>query len=297
MLQELVKAGKLPPLEERLPEDPLICTPIEEIGQYGGTRRPALPGVSDYHAYGRVNYEPILRWPRDPRDAIQPGIASAWEFSEDGKVITLFLRKGIKWSDGQPLTAKDWQFWWQDMVLDEKINIGRQTGTFVKDKPMDLTLVDDYTLQLGFAAPNPLFIQVMSRGTGSRATAWQVIPAHYYKQFHYKYNTAYKDTDIKDLVDRYNNRMLYPEIPHFGPWLVKEYREAERAVAERNPYYWKVDPAGNQLPYIDAVEIKIVQAAELIPLSFTAAAVAFQIRQLDIRDIPLIMENPEKCGF
>ncbi len=291
-----VKDGKLPPVEERLPLEPLVLEPVEEIGKYGG-KWTYMGSGSGIYGWNMANYvENFAKWKRDV-SGHRPNLLSSWQFNEDGTQLTLNFRKGIKWSDGQPLTAKDWQFWWQDMVLDEKINIGRQTGTFVKDKPMDLTLVDDYTLQLGFAAPNPLFIQVMSRGTGSRATAWQVIPAHYYKQFHYKYNTAYKDTDIKDLVDRYNNRMLYPEIPHFGPWLVKEYREAERAVAERNPYYWKVDPAGNQLPYIDAVEIKIVQSAELIPLSIIAGEVDFQIRQLEIKDTPLFMENQEKGGY
>lgn len=111
-LAEMVKAGSLPPVEERLPAEPMVIPVTEEIGQYGGTWRRAFKGVSDYHAYGRVNYEPILRWPRDPQDSVQPGIASAWEFSEDGSAITLYMRKGIKWSDGAPFTVDDMIFWW-----------------------------------------------------------------------------------------------------------------------------------------------------------------------------------------
>ncbi len=295
-LAALVKEGKLPPVEERLPLEPLVLEPVEEIGKYGGKWTYMASG-SGIYGWNMLNYvENFAKWKRDV-SGHRPNLLSSWEFNEDGTQITLNFRKGIRWSDGEPLTAKDWQFWWEDLVQDPKINLGRQTGTFVKDQPMVMTLIDDYTISLSFAGPNPLFIQVMSRGTGNRATGWQVVPAHYFKQYHYKYNTAYKDTEINDLVDHYNNRQLYPEIPHFGPWLVKEYREAERAIAERNPYYWKVDTAGNQLPYIDTAEIKIVQAADLIPLSIIEGDVDFQIRQLEIKDTPLLMENQEKGGY
>ena len=81
MLAELVKAGKLPPVDQRVSADPLVVKAIEEIGQYGGTWRRAWKGPADFHAYGRLNYDPILRWPRNPKDAVQPGLASKWEFS------------------------------------------------------------------------------------------------------------------------------------------------------------------------------------------------------------------------
>ncbi len=161
-LADLVKAGSLPPVEERVSKDPKVVPVQEEIGQYGGTWRRAFRGVSDYHAYGRVNYEPILRWPRDPRDAIQPGIASAWEFSEDGKVITLFLRKGIKWSDGAPFTVEDIIFWWEYIELDPELSINPHAEYMVNDEPMELEKVDDYTIRLKFDAPNGLILRMLA---------------------------------------------------------------------------------------------------------------------------------------
>ncbi|MCJ7656860.1 MAG: ABC transporter substrate-binding protein, partial [Candidatus Atribacteria bacterium] len=111
-LAELVQAGKLPPVEERLPEEPLIVKPVEGIGKYGGTWRRGFTGIKDYHAFGRQVYDPILRWPRDPRDPVQPGLAKEWEWADGGKTLTLHLREGLKWSDGYPFTTKDITFWW-----------------------------------------------------------------------------------------------------------------------------------------------------------------------------------------
>jgi peptide/nickel transport system substrate-binding protein len=111
MLAEMVKAGKLPPVKQRLPEEPLVVKPIEKIGKYGGSWRGGFTGTKDFHAFGRYVYDPILRWPRNPKDPIQPGLAKKWEWSKDGKTLTLYLRKGLKWSDGHPFTTKDITFW------------------------------------------------------------------------------------------------------------------------------------------------------------------------------------------
>src|SRR5262245_47601055 len=120
-LAELVKQGKLPAIEQRLPENPLVVQPIESAGQYGGTWRGAFTGVADFHAYGRNVYESMLRWPRDPHQQILPGLAEKWEFSADNKQLTLTLRKGLKWSDGEPFTVDDILFWWNDIALDKNL--------------------------------------------------------------------------------------------------------------------------------------------------------------------------------
>ena len=119
-LDDLVKSGKLPPVDQRVSDQPLVMKPIAEVGQYGGTWRIAWKGPSDFHAYQRLNYEPILRWPRNPKDPIQPGLAYKWEFSPDGKSLTLYFRKGLKWSDGQPWTVDDIIFWWEDIETEQR---------------------------------------------------------------------------------------------------------------------------------------------------------------------------------
>ncbi len=80
-LAEMVAAGELPPVEERLPENPLVVLPIKSVGQYGGTWYRGWRGIKDFHCYGRIVYEPMLRWPRDPKDPVQPGLAETWEWT------------------------------------------------------------------------------------------------------------------------------------------------------------------------------------------------------------------------
>src|SRR5258706_3167807 len=87
MLAELVKAGKLPPVEERLPANPLVVKPVESVGKYGGVWRRGWRGINDYHTFGRTVYEPMLRWPRDPKGAIEPGLAGKWRWGKDSKKI------------------------------------------------------------------------------------------------------------------------------------------------------------------------------------------------------------------
>src|SRR5579883_3356563 len=103
-LADLVKAGKLPPVEQRLPDpaDVMVVKPLNEIGQYGGTWNRAFTGPADFHAFDRCTYEAMLEWPADLKNPVQPGIAKSWEFSPDNLTLTLHLRKGMKWSDGQP---------------------------------------------------------------------------------------------------------------------------------------------------------------------------------------------------
>jgi peptide/nickel transport system substrate-binding protein len=298
ILAERVQAGELPPIDERLPEDPLILTPIEEIGQYGGTWRRAFKGVSDYHAYGRVNYEPILRWPRNPQDPVQPGIASAWEFNEDGSAITLYMRKGIKWSDGAPFTVDDMIFWWEYVELDPELSINPHAEYLVNDKPMTLVKIDDYTITMQFDGPNGLILRMLA----FHGNQWPLnferfgcfVPKHYLEQFHPRLNSEVTDyTLFNEKADDYN-----PERPTLTPWPVTEWgASATRLVAKRNPYYWKVDTEGNQLPYIDEVRLDLVEDSEVINLKAMQGEIDMQTRGMDIKKFSLFKENEAANDF
>ena len=140
--------------------------------------------------------------------------------------------------------------------------------------------MDDYTLTFTFAAPNPLFLDYLSRG--SYNSSWFIVPAHYMKQFHPKYNTEV--TDTTELLNRYstNSRLQYPDMPTFTAWMVTNTCPASACTLERNPYYWKVDTAGNQLPYIDHLDVQIPQgnATELVLLKALAGELDMQMRDI-----------------
>lgn len=299
MWAEMVAAGELPPVEERMPAEPLVVPPVDSIGQYGGTWNRAFTGIKDFHAWGRINYEPMLRWPRDPADPVQPGLAKDWAWSDDGKTLTLYLRQGLKWSDGQPFTVEDIIFWWEDIELNEDITAAPHAEWVVNGKPMELEKVDDYTIKLKFDAPNGMAETV---GLAFHGNQWPLgferfgffAPRHYLEQFHPKYNKDLTDyTLFEEKAFDYNI-----ERPVVTPWKIEEWGPgATELVLKRNPYYWKVDEAGNQLPYIDYVHFDLVEDNEAINLLAIAGKLDMQARRIDLAKWPVYQENAEAGGY
>jgi peptide/nickel transport system substrate-binding protein len=118
----MVAAGTLPPLAERLPQTPLVTTPVEGVGQYGGTLHTASwwPEVGNVQLYFAV--EAPIKWKAD-LTGYEPALVEAYSWSEDGKTFTMNMRKGLKWSDGEPYTSADWKFYWEDLAnaADQKL--------------------------------------------------------------------------------------------------------------------------------------------------------------------------------
>ncbi len=300
MLADLVKQGKLPPLAERLPaaDDILVVKPFEEIGRYGGTWRLVWKGPADFHAYGRENYDPVLRWPRDPHGPIQPGLAKRWQFSDGGKTLTLFFRKGLRWSDGAPWTVDDIIFWWEDIETNKELSAAPHVEWVVNDTPMVLEKVDDWTIRLKFAGPNGLALQELA----FHGNQWPLnferfgffAPAHYLRQFHPKYNKDVKDYKL------FNEKAddLNPERPAMTPWPVSVYRPGDaKLIATRNPYYWKVDPEGRQLPYIDRLELTLVENNEAVAAQALSCQVDMQYRNMDLKKFPLFVSKAKECDY
>lgn len=296
MLAEQVASGELPPVAERLPAEPLVIEPVEQVGEYGGTWRMLDQNNELGFSLMTTGVEGFLKWNRDA-SGFRPNVLESWEWNEDATQVTVHFRQGIKWSDGEPLTADDYLFWWNDMVLDENIPVDPASGTVVNGELMTLEKVDDYTLTFTFAGPNPLFLENHSRGPWNSAQS--IVPAHYMEQFHPKYNSEV--TDTTELMNRYNTstRLHYPDMPTIGPWRVTSYVADQVATFERNPYYWKVDTAGNQLPYIDNIQVEIASGAvsEQVTLKALAGELDMQVRDVSLQDVPLIMENAEAGDY
>lgn len=299
MLAELVAAGELPPLAERLPTEPLVVEPVESVGQYGGTWRRAFRGIADFHAFGRINYDPMLRWPRNPSDPVQPGLAKEWSFNEDGTELTLVLREGLKWSDGEPFTTADITFWWEDIELNTEITPAPHAEWVVNGEPMTLEVIDDVTIKLIFAGPNGLAETV---GLAFHGNQWPLAferfgffaPRHYLEQFHPTYSSEYTDyTVFEEKANDFN-----VERPVMTPWKITEFEPGgTEMMAERNPYYWKVDTEGKQLPYIDRVHFELVADNEAINLMALAGDIDMQARGMDFSKITVFQENAEAGDY
>ncbi len=292
MLAELVKAGKLPPVDERLPEDLDVVAPQESIGQYGGTWHavtwdPRIPNIKMWL------YDPPIRWKPD-YTGYGPGLAYKYEWSEDGTTVTLYFRKGVKWSDGEPFTMEDLKFWWEDLATNEDYKVVQVPwwGWKSTQEPMDVEFPDDYTMVMKWDTPQWITPYILAQGFWE----WEPLmkPKHYLKQFHPKYNPD-SDYDTLEQMDKWWEN---PDYPVLFAWRTVEYVAGERAVLERNPYYWKVDTEGNQLPYIDRLDIAIVPEKEVRVLQISQGKYDCTFRGTDDpRDIPFLAEQAESGGY
>ncbi len=297
-LDALVASGELPPVEERLPANPRVVEPVDSIGVYGGVWHRAWRGVSDFHAFGRIIYDPVLRWPRDPSGDIQPGLADTWTFSDDGKALTLHFREGLKWSDGVPFTVDDVMFWWDAIETDPNVTAAIHSEWMVGGEPMTLEKIDDNTITLHFAAPNGLAETV---GLAFHGNNWPLgferfgfyAPKHYLEQFH----PAYSDTGSYDLFEEKASDYNVDK-PMMTAWKITQYEPGTTLmVAERNPYYWAVDPEGNQLPYIDKIYFHFVEDTAGVNAMGIAGDLSMQARAIDLAQYPVYQDNAEANDY
>ncbi len=253
-----VKAGKLPPVAERLPEKPYVI-PHRWLapGKYGGTMlMPGNEGVDVTQKEFMYGHSP-LRWLNDGLD-FGPGLAESWESNDDQSEWTLHFRKGLKWSDGHPWTTEDVMFWWEDMVLNEEFAEGipdearSGKGTVAK-----LTAPDDLTIVLTYDAPSPMVPEIIANWVKRGIGAGWMEPKHYVKQFHPKYNKNVPK-DWPTAFDAKRNAVQNPDVPVMTGWQLAKYQESVASTYQRNPYYWVVDPDGNQLPYLDSISFTVI---------------------------------------
>ncbi len=319
MLAEMVAAGELPPLEERLPENPMVIEPVEQIGKYGGTWRMAMKGSQDGALMFRTLslYEGLVRWAPDFSEPI-PNVAESWEVNDDATETIFHLRKGLRWSDGAPFTADDIVFWNEDILLNEEYQeiFGLPSRFVFGGEGVRVEKIDDYTVAFKFAAPAGLFIQALSHP--SAAVEPTRYPKHYLSQFHPKYNPENLDdliaeagvsnwVELFDLkgghADGHNSPQearYTPDLPTLNAWTISESIGESTTLVEgiRNPYFWKVDPAGNQLPYIDRVQYRIFEDEELLVLAAVNGEIDMQERHLNkVIHKPVLADSRESGDY
>ena len=294
-----VKAGDLPPVQKRLPTDPLVVQPNEGIGRYGGDLHLRIAGDSYTNAatvYADAGYEHLVRW--DPTfKKIIPNVATSYEVNADSTEYVFKLREGIKWSDGEPFTSADVVFAVEDVLGNTELT---EVPPFGK---MNAEAVDEQTVKITFAEPNGVFVNYLATRRGVYFTDY---PRHYLETFHPKYNPDHDQAAQQIEFDDW--KAVFEDVggswsfglnlkkPTLNAWLLATASdESNRVVVERNPYYWKVDPDGSQLPYIDRIVYQVIKQEEAALLKVLNGEV--EVSTPELKDKPVVAKNRERGDY
>ncbi|MDE0362696.1 MAG: ABC transporter substrate-binding protein [Rhodospirillaceae bacterium] len=313
-LAELVAAGRLDPVGERIGHDPIVIEPLHGIGRYGGTLRRAFVGPGDQWGLVRMASGPdsFLHWDKDWR-AVRPNIARDFRFSDDYRVLTLSLRRGMRWSDGAPFTADDVLFWYRDLYLDRRIVAAPSASMLLDNRDVLIEKLDDFTVR--FVAPQPyeVLAELLASSTDLGGLSFYgrfgmggYAPQHYLSQFHPKYRSESEVSAVAReqgfanwsiYLRNRNDWSLNPELPVLSPWRLAEPINSRRCRLERNPYSVWVDSAGNQLPYIDSIRNILCANADAVSFKAVAGQLDFQNRHLKIEQLPFLLSNRRRSGY
>jgi peptide/nickel transport system substrate-binding protein len=304
VLAEQVKAGKLPSVDKRLPENPLVVPVVERTGQYGGVWRRGFLGPADYNNYVRVVYDALVRFSPDGAK-IEPKLAAGWESSPDFKVWTIKLRKGAKWSDGAPFTADDIVFWHHDVMLNKDLT--QVLPGWIRNgdgSPASVEKIDAQTVRFSYKQPATLFLTALANSDGGDRTYAAFLPAHYLKKFHPSYakkedvDKAAQAAGFKTWTELFaarNAPFENPERPTMAAWAPVTRVSDQVFTLRRNPYFVGVDPNGNQLPYLDEVRFTFFADVQALNLAAIAGELDMQERHILMTNYPVFKEN-EKNG-
>jgi len=306
MFAEKVKKGELPPVEERLPKEPFVVTTYDEIGTYGGTLRGISisyeSGTSEIMSWRHVN---MVRFD-DDCSTIVPNVAKEWRWNDDFTEILFRLREGHRWSDGAPFTVDDVVFWMDDIILNEEIH--KATPSPWGSVGSSVEKIDDITVKFKFDKPFTGLLYYLGGG-GSYFVPWA--PKHFFEQYHIKYNPNANEEAIKNGFDNWVQQFTSYwnkwkdaivssayglEVPTLGSHILLKEPTTQRRVFVANPYYFKVDTAGNQLPYIDYHDERFLDKG-LWPLEIMNGNVDQKAQNMPLNIYPVLKEDEEKGGY
>jgi peptide/nickel transport system substrate-binding protein len=306
-LAELVKAGSLPPVEERVSMDPLVIKPVHEIGTYGGVWRRGFTGPGDTLNADRATAgtDGLVYWDFTGTTVI-PNIAKELKINDTGTEFTFMLRRGMKWSDGEPFTADDVLFWWNDIQLNTELNPMPSTLMSINGKRGTVEKIDDTTVVFKFPEPYWMFPEVVAGSYSGQSNGATFQCAHYLKAFHAGY-TDKAELEKAAVAEKFDNWVNYfkakadwhknPDLPVVSPWKCVTPITDTVWTWERNPYSVWVDTEGNQLPYIDQVVLTLAENLEVLNLRAIAGEYDFQARHITLSKLPVLLENQEKGNY
>jgi peptide/nickel transport system substrate-binding protein len=303
-LTQLVEEGKLPPLEQRLPENPFVVdlpSAGKTVGEYGGSIRMLMGSVKDIGQVTVYEYARLVGYNHDIE--MVPDIMESVT-TEDDKHFVFKIREGHKWSDGYLLTSEDFRYFWEDMVNDPELGReGVPSAMVVDEEPPQFKVIDELTFSYSWSKPNKAFLQALA----APAPEYIYRPAHYMKQFHAKY----ADEEILQAMVRQANvdswaalhtrmqrqrRPENPDLPTLQPWMNTVASPAARFIFKRNPYFHRVDNEGNQLPYVDRLIMDVV-SSNVIAAKTGSGESDLQARYLRFDNYTFLKESEERYGF
>ena len=304
MLAPLVESGKLPAVAERLPKTPLLVDLKgrgREIGRYGGDLRSLVSKARDLRLITVNTYTRLVGY--DEKLNLRPDLLEKVDLQDD-RVFTFTLREGHRWSDGEPFTAEDFRFYFEDIANNKEISPAGPEGVFFVDgKLARFEVLDERHVRYSWDKPNPLFLPSLARPR----PVFIYAPAHYLKAFHIRYATKEKlaalaaEAKLRSWAalfnrtnDPYDN--ANPDMPTLNAWKIVTKAPANRFVFERNPYFHRVDPEGRQLPYIDRLFIDLATASLFAPKA-NAGEVDLLARGLSMSDAPVLKEGEKEHGY
>jgi len=302
MLKDDVAAGKLPPVEKRLPQNPRVM-PLEEgktQGRHGGTLQSLAGRSRDTRLFTIYGYARLVVY--TPELKIVPDLAESFEAIE-GRSFTFKLRKGHRWSDGHPFTTEDFRYYWEDVANNKELSpSGPPRDLLVDGEPPRVEILNDTTVRYTWKKPNPSFLPRLA-GT---SPLFIFRPAHYLKQFHKKYSAKVAKADADGTAKRkwsaVHNRLdnMYesdnPDLPSLQPWVNTTKPPADRFVAVRNAYFHRVDQSGRQLPYVDRFVLAIADS-KLIAAKTGAGEADLQARDLNFNNYTFLKQSEKNNGY
>lgn len=307
----------LPALKDRLPEEPLVVAPYDVIGTYGGTldmiSNALEAGTSDLLSVRHVN---LVRF-SDDLVTIVPNIAKSWSFNEDFTTLTFSLRKGHKWSNGDPFSAADVKFWYDNLNMDTNVIAKPKDYVLVAGKPMTVDVIDDQTVRFNMPAPKPgllaHFASHYAQGFQSRKFLGQFHPAINpdadklaqslgFKNGYEVVNMYYGQSDWTDTP---TPLLQAPDKVGKMPAAVMPSLEAYVTTAEStegrhyvaNPYFHMVDTAGQQLPYINEQDETMANDNEVRILKMINGEIDYKAQSLALPMMPVLLDSAKKGGF
>jgi peptide/nickel transport system substrate-binding protein len=304
-LQSLVDGGKLPPVAERIPSEPHVpnfnLKHDRSIGRHGGTLNTLMARSKDVRLMVVYGYSRLIKFNRDLE--LVPDILKKVDV-EEGRTFTFHLRPGHKWSDGKPFTSEDFRYYWEDVANHDMLSpTGPPTTLRVEGELPKVTIIDPVTVRYSWSKPNPAFLPALA---GARPL-YIYRPAHYLRKYHAQYgDTAKLNAKAKKKGQRnwaalhnkhdhqYKNRNI--KLPTLQPWVNTTKGPAERFIFKRNPFYHKVDAKGQQLPYIDQVNVRIA-SGKIIPAQVGTGQSDLQARYLRFDNFTFLKRNEQQSGY